>query len=652
MNRMEMERLGWNELDIMLVTGDAYVDHPSFGAAVIGRVLEASGYRVGVIAQPDWREASSLKVMGRPRLFCGVTSGNLDSMLSNYTAERRKRKSDDYSEGGVSGRRPNHATVVYAQLVRQAFPGLPVIIGGIEASLRRAVHYDYWEDRLRPSILVDSKADLLVFGMGEHAVVEAARRCEEGKPDFRGIRGTAVLAGARVSKGLDLTSYKVLPSWDECLKNRDALLLQTKKIEAEQNPFCAKPLLQFYGERALIMEPPSLPMTEKEVDEIYALPFSKKPHHSYNEAVPAWEMVRNSITAVRGCAGGCSFCSLSLHQGKFISSRSCPSLLSELSILAESKGFSGTVSDLGGPTANLYGCVNNASPSCQACRRPSCLYPSHCGHFRVEEKRLIELYHAAMHVEGIRHVYISSGIRMDVALRTPRYLKELIQFHVPGHLKVAPEHLHADVLRRMRKPPASVFFRFLEIFTQESEACGKEQYLVPYFISSFPGCTEKEMAAVEEFLRSQRWKLQQIQDFIPLPMTAAAAMYYCGCDYETGRHLTVTAGLASRRRQKSQLRALGSPGDMHEDSVARGRAGRKDVKRKQEFIKRKDKGARFGAGRESDVRKPGDAVRKAGDTGRKPGDAVRKAGDTGRKPGDAVKKRDSENERKKKHRSR
>lgn len=618
MSRPEMEKLGWNELDILLVTGDAYVDHPSFGAAVIGRVLEASGYRVGIIAQPEWREASSLKVMGRPRLFCGVTSGNLDSMLSNYTAARRRRKSDDYSEGGIAGKRPSHATVVYAQLVRQAFPGLPVIIGGIEASLRRAVHYDYWEDRLRPSILVDSKADLLVYGMGERAIVEAAERCKKEKPEFFGIRGTAVLAGARASKDIDPAVFRVLPSWEECQRERDALLRLTKIIEAEQNPFCGKPLLQFHGERALIMELPPLPMNEKDIDGIYDLPFQRKAHPSYTEAVPAWDMVRNSITAVRGCAGGCSFCSLGLHQGKFISSRSSHSLLRELSALAVSDGFYGTVSDLGGPTANMYGCVNSVSPSCQLCRRPSCLFPSHCRYFKVDEKRIVELYRTAGRIEGIRHVYISSGIRMDVALRTPRYMKELIHHHVPGHLKVAPEHLHAEVLRRMRKSPAQVFFSFLEVFEQESDACGKEQYLVPYFISSFPGCTEKEMSVVEEFLRSRRWRLQQIQDFIPLPMTAAAAMYYCCCDYDTGKEIAVMKGLASRRYQKNQLHTPGRTGDRHMDSAERRRSESGDANRRRGYKKEQGKVKSGRVGRSTDVNKSGD-VKGAGNS-KRPGD--------------------------------
>jgi uncharacterized radical SAM protein YgiQ len=600
MSRDEMEQWRWDQLDVLLVTGDAYVDHPSFGAAVIGRVLEACGYRVGIIAQPEWSDASSLKAMGRPRLFCGITSGNLDSMLSNYTAARRKRKDDDYSEGGRAGRRPNHATVVYAQLARKAFPGLPVIIGGIEASLRRAVHYDYWEDRLRPSILLDSKADLLIYGMGERAVVEAVKRCAAGSPDFRGIAGTAVLAGAKASKELNLEDFRALPDWDDCRQQKNALLRQTKIIEAEQNPFCAKPLVQFHGERALIMERPSPPLTEKEIDGIFDLPFSRRPHPSYHDAIPAWEMVRNSITVIRGCAGGCSFCSLGLHQGKFISSRSLLSIEKELHTLADSEGFAGTVSDLGGPTANLYGCENNAAPDCRACRRPSCLYPSHCRHFKIDDRRLIRLYRTASQIDGIRHVHISSGIRMDVALRTPKYMKELIRHHVPGHLKVAPEHLHPDVLKRMRKSPSDVFFRFLEIFESESRVCGKEQYVVPYFISSFPGCTEKEMAAVEDFLRSRRWKLKQVQDFIPLPMTVAASMYYCSCDYETGRPLDVVTGLASRRRQQSQLRTETRPDGMRNGPEGSEKsAGRRDSR---SAGPRPGNGAKTKAGRDRDGR--------------------------------------------------
>ncbi len=549
----EREKRGWDELDILIITGDAYVDHPSFGASLIGRVMEREGYRVGIIAQPDWRSADSLRTMGRPRLFCGVTAGNLDSMLAHYSAFRQRRKVDEYSEGGKPGKRPNHAAVVYAQLARQAFPGLPVIIGGIEASLRRIVHYDYWEDELRPSILADSKADLLVYGMGEKPLIEAAARLAAGNHDLTGIRGTSFLAGAEKSRELDSSGSLLLPSLEQCRKDRKALIELTRMLESQQNPWCGKRLIQYHGKRALVIEPPPLPLSEIVIDRIYELPFQKLPHPRYTLEIPAYTMVKNSLTVVRGCPGGCAFCSLGLHQGKFLSSRTIESVAGEIDRLVEHAEFRGTVTDLGGPTANLYGCKNGVSPECTLCRRTSCLYPGFCPHFMIQEKSLLDLYKRARAVPGVNHVFIGSGIRMDVALRTPGYMKELFRYHVSGHLKVAPEHLNEETLVRMRKPSASVFRRFLSIFEEENSRAGKKQYLVPYFISSFPGCTESHMKEVRDFLEPRRWNLQQVQDFIPLPMTPASAMYYSGIDYATGKPLYVARGVAEKKAQKEQL---------------------------------------------------------------------------------------------------
>ena len=568
MTRTEMSARGWEELDILLVTGDAYVDHPSFGAALIGRVLEADGWRVGIVAQPDWRSAASFLVMGRPRLFCGVTAGNLDSMLANYTAARHKRQEDDFSTGGRPGCRPNHAGSVYAQLARRAFPGLPVVIGGIEASLRRVAHYDYWEDKLRPSILVDSKADLLVYGMGETAVCEIARRLAElkaGPADasdrsdrsdtLHGIPGTACLLGAATSASLRETGTAVLlPSWGELQADLGRLLQQTRLVEAEQNPYCGRRLIQRYGGRALFVEPPARPLAAPELDRFHELPFTRLPHPACRARIPAFDMIKDSLTVIRGCPGGCSFCGLGLHQGKFLTSRSADSVLRELGTLAESETFRGTVTDLGGPTANMYGCGNGISDACRKCRRPSCLFPGICPHFQIEERPALELLRRAGEARGVKHVFVQSGIRMDAALRQPGYLRELVRGHVSGHLKVAPEHLHPEVLWRMRKPKADVFHRFLEIFDRESRAAGKEQYLVPYFISSFPGCTDTHMKVVAEFLRQTHWNLQQVQDFIPLPMTPAAAMYATGLDYETGRPIPVVRGTGERRRQQAAFR--------------------------------------------------------------------------------------------------
>jgi uncharacterized radical SAM protein YgiQ len=556
-SRGEMLARGWAELDVLIVTGDAYVDHPSFGTAMIARALEADGLRVGVVAQPDWRTPEALQGMGRPRLFCGVTAGNLDSMVANYTAARHRRREDDYTEGGLPGRRPNHAAVVYAQLARRAFPGLPVVLGGIEASLRRVAHYDYWEDRLRPSILVDSKADLLVYGMGESAVREIARRLSEsagsgGVPDLSGIRGTARLLGAKAAAVSTGGEAIVLPSWEELQADRTLLLQATRLVEAQQSPFCGRRLVQFHGARAVVVEPPALPLGEADLDALYGLPFTRLPHPAHAAPIPAFTMIRDSVTIVRGCAGGCSFCGLGLHQGKFLASRSEASVLREVGRIADTPGFHGTVSDLGGPTANLYGCRNAVDKACRACRRPSCLFPAICGHFKVTGEPAIGVLRRARAVPGVKHVFVQSGIRMDVALRTPEYLRELVRHHVSGHLKVAPEHLHPAVLRRMRKP-AGVFEPFLEAFRRESAAAGKEQYLVPYFISSFPGCTRREMRVVEDFLRSTRWNLQQVQDFIPLPMTPAAAMYATGLDYETGEPIPVARNAGERLRQRAAL---------------------------------------------------------------------------------------------------
>lgn len=549
----EMAARGWDQLDILLVTGDAYVDHPGFGAAMIGRLLEAEGWRVGIISQPDWRDPQAVARLGRPRLFCGVTAGNLDSMLANYTAARHRRTEDAYSEGRAVGRRPNHAAVVYAQLCRRAFPGLPVVLGGLEASLRRLAHYDYWEDRLRPSILADSKAEILVYGMGESAVREISRRLAAGQADLGGIRGTAVMLGGRAAATADLGAHVRLPAWEALAADPALLLPLTQTVEAEQNPHCGRRLVQPHGERAVVVEPPSFPLPEADLDALYALPFQKRPHPAHRGEIPAFTMIRDSVTVVRGCAGGCSFCGLGLHQGKFLTSRSRASVLAELGRMAASADFRGTVSDLGGPTANLYGCGNGEAEACRDCRRPSCLFPALCPSFRIGEARALELYRTARERPGIKHVFIQSGIRMDVALRTPRLLRELVRHHVSGHLKVAPEHLHPEVLRRMRKPDG-IFEPFLERFRQESQAVGKEQYLVPYFISSFPGCTPDQMGVVERFLQRSRWTLQQVQDFIPLPMTAAAAMYVTGRDYQTGRPIPVARGATARRRQMAALR--------------------------------------------------------------------------------------------------
>ncbi len=553
MSRAEMDARGWRDLDVLLITGDAYVDHPSFGAAMIGRVLESDGLRVGIVAQPDWRDIESIKRMGAPRLFVGVTAGNLDSMVSNYTAARHKRKLDVYSAGGVAGRRPNHAAVVYAQMSRRAFPGVPVVLGGMEASMRRVAHYDYWEDKLRPSILTDSRADVLVYGMGELAVREIARRLRAGERDLGGIPGTARLLGAKASAAADFSACIMLPSWEALHADVQLLLDLTKITEAQQTPYCGKRLVQRHGQQAVWMEPPAMPVDGADLDALYEYPFQRAAHPSYQEPVPGFATIKDSVIVSRGCAGGCSFCGLGLHQGKFLSSRSVESVLKEVRLLTELESFRGTVSDLGGPTANLYGARNGHVAACRGCHRPSCLWPGICPHFAINGRPGLELLRGVRQVPGVKQVFVQSGIRMDVALRTPEYLRELVQHHVSGHMKVAPEHLHPDVLRRMRKPAAD-FPAFMEKFAGLSEEAGKQQYLVPYFISSFPGCTAKEMVAVEEFLKRQRWNLQQVQDFIPLPMTAATAMYVTGLDIHSGQPIPVVRNAGEREQQKIMLR--------------------------------------------------------------------------------------------------
>ena len=553
MSRAEMAARGWAELDVLLITGDAYVDHASFGAAMIGRVLEAEGLRVGIVAQPDWRKIESIQVMGRPRLFCGVTAGNLDSMLSNYTAARHKRKEDVYSENGEPGKRPNHAAVAYTQMCQRAFPGVTVVMGGLEASLRRVVHYDYWENKLRPSIMADAKPDILVYGMGEFAVREIARRLRRGSRDLSGIRGTALFLGAKATAAADFKDCIVLPSWEDLQQDKTLLMRLTKVVEAQQTPYCGKRLVQRHGHRAVLQEPPAFPLPGRALDALYELPFLRRAHPSYRGKIPGFATIKDSIIVSRGCAGGCTFCGLGFHQGKFLASRSVDSVLKEIRQMTEAGTFRGTVSDLGGPTANLYACENGHVAACKSCHRPSCLWPTICPHFGIDEPQQLNLLHRARQQPGVKYVFVQSGIRMDVALRTPKYFRELVRNHVSGHLKVAPEHLDPEVLRKMRKP-AGDFQEFMERFFEESEAAGKEQYLVPYFISSFPGCTEKDMGAVEQFLKKEKWNLQQVQDFIPLPMTGAAAMYVTGLDINTGKPIPVARNAGDRERQKRALR--------------------------------------------------------------------------------------------------
>ncbi|MDD3154843.1 MAG: YgiQ family radical SAM protein [Victivallaceae bacterium] len=550
-SREEMEARGWDALDIILVSGDAYVDHPAFGVSIIGRVLEHAGYRVGVIAQPDWKTPESLRIMGPPRLGWGVTGGNIDSIVNVYTVGRRFRKDDAYSEDGQAGKRPPNAEVIYSQLCHQAYKGLPVVQGGIGASMRRVAHFDYFLDRMRPSILADSKADILCFGMGERTMPEIFRRIAAHEP-LRGIRGTAVLLKEKESCDFDTASALELPSYEDHLTNRFALMESTKLVESQMNALNAQRLFQRHGKRILVVEPPAEPLTTEELDSMHTLPFAMRPHFRYRKRIPAFETVQYSIMAVRGCPGGCAFCGLVTHQGRQVMSRSKESILAEARSFAEDPNFKGTISDIGGAAGNIYASCSDRE-FCEKCRRVSCLFPTQCPHYHCDGLALTDLLRKVSAIPRVKHVYINSGIRLELALKQKEFLRELIRHHVSGHLKVAPEHLDDRVLKLMRKSPASEFYEFMRLFEEESRAAGKEQYLIPLLISNFPGCDAKAMKVVDDFLNEHHWSLQQVQDYIPLPMTMGCAMYYCGIAPD-GTPIPVNRGLAARRDQIEVLK--------------------------------------------------------------------------------------------------
>lgn len=556
MSREEMDSLGWDELDILLITGDCYVDHPSFGTTIIGRLLESLGYRVGIIAQPDWKDPGSLQHMGVPRIGVGVSSGNMDSMINMYTAGRRLRREDMFSENGETGKRPPHALPVYAQLARQAFPGKPVLVGGLEASLRRVAHYDYWQDKIRPSMMVDTKSDIMVYGMGERPVPEAFARMRDGK-SLDGIRGTVRLLGKKAALEFDRSPYIELPSYEEILNNKDALMEQTKIIEANMNYYSASGMFQQYGERLLVIEPPAEPLAPHELDRVHELPYARKPHPKYKKRIPAYDAIADSIQAVRGCPGGCAFCGLVAHQGRTVMSRSEKSILKEAEIISSRPGFKGTISDVGGAAGNIFGSSYNLD-TCKRCHRVSCLFPTPCKSYKCDGQAVVHMLRELRKNPKIRHLYINSGIRLDLALRQKELLYELIAHHVSGHMKVAPEHLHPRVMKLMRKGSPEEFFTFMKEFERISKECGLEQYIIPLFISNFPGCTEKEMKTVDDFLNRHHWSLQQVQDYIPLPMTMGAAMYYTG-KAEDGTPIEVNRGLAERRPQIKVLKKRRTP---------------------------------------------------------------------------------------------
>ena len=565
MSRAEMQALGWKELDVLLVNGDAYVDHPAFGPVLLGRWLVAHGFRVGIVAQPRWQSPDDLLVMGRPRLFAGVSAGALDSMLAHYTAFRKKRHDDAYTPGGKAGARPNRACLVYANLARQAFPGLPVILGGIEASLRRTTHYDFWTDSLRRSILLDAKADLLIYGMGELAMLECARRLAEGK-SLHGIDGTAWLAKVDEhnvpvdlpEEWLDLPRMQ-LPSHEAVQAEATELLRLTQMLEQQvhrQNAWAQ----QMVGDRALVLAPPARPLTTEEMDQIYALPYARAAHPRYREPIPADEMLRTSITSHRGCGGGCSFCSLALHQGRRISSRSQESILAEArTLVAQSRRGQVAISDVGGPTANMWQahCALDDATAARAepgarpssrCRRSSCCYPTVCKSFITPQMQHVGLLREVAALPGVRQVRVASGVRADLALNDPEALAAYTGEFTGGQLKVAPEHCAARVLDLMRKPGMEVFEAFLQSFMEQSRRAGREQYVVPYMMSAFPGCTDEDMHELARWLQQRHWSPQQTQCFIPTPGSIATAMYYCGRN-EDGEEIYVARSDADRLRQ-------------------------------------------------------------------------------------------------------
>lgn len=549
----EVEARGWNGIDILVITGDAYVDHPTFGPPLIARVLLDAGYKVAICAQPDWKNPDSVKVFGRPRLGCAVASGNMDSMVKIYTAGRRLRKEDRFSPNGELGKCPPHASVVYSQLARQAFPGITVVLGGVEASLRRLAHYDYWQDKMRPSVLVDSKADLLCYGMGELTMLEIFGRLRDGK-DLKNIRGTCRYLGGKESENFEVgEDCRELPSFEEICSDKLAIMRQTKIAEAETNPWNAKRLVQRTRGRILLAEPPRPPLTQEQFDYFCELPFANLPHFSYKEKIPAWEMIKESVPVVRGCPGGCAFCGLVSHQGRHLVSRSKESVLRSIKRLSQEKFFRGTISDIGGAAGNIYGHSPRDPEICKKCRRYSCLFPSFCKNYNAKEEPLMELLDSIMKLPKVRHCFINSGVRLDLALAQPNQTRKIIKDHVSGQVSVAPEHLDGGVLNLMRKGRAGEFEAFKDIFDDVNRRTGKRQFMVPYFISNFPGCTAENMKVVDKFLAKSNWSLQQVQDFIPLPMTMGAAMY-CAETAPDFSPIEVNKGLAERRQQRDVLK--------------------------------------------------------------------------------------------------
>ncbi|HOS83938.1 MAG TPA: YgiQ family radical SAM protein [Bacteroidales bacterium] len=557
-SKKELERLGWDYIDVILITGDAYIDHPSFGVAIIARVLQKLGYKVAIVPQPNWRDdLRDFKKLGAPRLFFGISAGSMDSMVNHYTATKRLRSDDAYTPGGLAGQRPDYACIVYANIVRQLYPSTPIVLGGIEASLRRFAHYDYWSDRVKQSILLESKADLLVYGMGEQAITDIAIQLDNGIP-VQNIRSAPQTAYS-VSSQLDLPNNCIeLHSYEECSTNKKAYAENFKIIEEQSNSWKAQKIAQKIGDRYVVVNEPYELYTEAELDAIYALPYTRQPHSRYAKKppIPAFEMIKHSVTMHRGCFGGCSFCTISAHQGKFVVSRSKQSILQELSDISSMPYFKGHITDLGGPSANMYRMQGKNLELCRVCKRASCLFPAKCKNLNDDHCHLIALYKESVQIPGIKHVTIGSGIRLDLlqGSKTEReYTSLLLQKHVSGRLKVAPEHTEPEVLSLMRKPPFASFEAFKKVFDEHNAQFGLRQQLIPYFISSHPGCSAQDMKHLSNQLRNLQLMPEQVQDFTPTPMTLATVMYYTGLNPYTGKPLFSAKTKAEKDAQKSSF---------------------------------------------------------------------------------------------------
>ncbi|WP_017926267.1 YgiQ family radical SAM protein [Thioalkalivibrio sp. HL-Eb18] len=622
--REEMDDLGWDSCDIVLVTGDAYVDHPSFGMAIIGRLLEAQGFRVGIIAQPDWTSAEPFRALGRPNLFFGVTAGNMDSMVNHYTADRKIRSNDAYTPGDVHGHRPDRAVIVYAQRAREAYKDVPVVAGGIEASLRRIAHYDYWQDKVRRSVLLDARADILLFGNAERALVELAHRVAAGEHprEITDLRGTAFLRDAVPAGYVELDSSEVdtpgpvdanpdpyaMVSPSTCAESetkaesedtageggaqvvrfhrdiprgtpRDKTVIRipafeqvkgdsvlyahaSRVLHLETNPGNARAIVQRHGDKEVWLNPPPIPLTTAEMDAVFDLPYARAPHPSYGDArIPAWEMIRFSVNIMRGCFGGCTFCSITEHEGRIIQSRSEESVLKEIEEIRDKvDGFTGVVSDLGGPTANMYRLACKDPEIERSCRRLSCVYPGICKNLDTDHTPLVNLYRKARALPGIKKILIASGLRYDLAVESPEYVKELVTHHVGGYLKIAPEHTESGPLSRMMKPGMGAYDRFKAMFEKYSKQAGKEQYLIPYFIAAHPGTSDEDMLNLALWLKRNNFRADQVQAFLPSPMALATAMWHSGRDplrgikRKAGDRVPVARGARARRLHKAFLR--------------------------------------------------------------------------------------------------